>query len=173
MVGKATSMIVFAVVLSACSHGGVITHVSADYNKAMTDVRNEQLLLNIMRASAREPLQFSAMGEIAATIHRDATIGTTLDKLIAGGKNSVANTINFGVNNEPVIKLTPLSNKEFIAGILRPTTPETLKEFTDFGWDPEFMLPLLVAGYQCPGTAYQANSGRTEADVIRANLSPT
>ena len=145
------------------AHSGSITRISADYNRAMADVRNEQLLLNIMRASAREPLQFSAMGEIAATVNWTAGIDTALENFIAGGANAVTQTISLGANNQPVIKLTPLSNKEFIGGILRPTTPETLKQFMDLGWDPEPLLPLLVAGYQCPdGKGFQVNTGRAE-----------
>jgi len=174
MFGKSTFLLALASVLVGCSHAGSIKRVSADYNRAMADVRNEQLLLNVMRASAREPLQFSAMGEIATTVNRTAGVDTALENLIAGGADVVKQTISLGANNQPVIKLTPLSNKEFIGGILRPTTPETVKQFMDLGWDPEFMLPLLVAGYQCPGLdGFQLNTGRAEGDAVRRKLTAT
>ena len=72
MIGKSLCVASLAATLVACSHAGSITRTSADYTQAMATVRNEQLLLNIMRAAAREPLQFSAMGESTrpSTDHR-------------------------------------------------------------------------------------------------------
>ncbi|MEO7655087.1 MAG: hypothetical protein ABIS23_05320 [Sphingomicrobium sp.] len=137
--------------LVGCSHAGSITRTSADYNKAMATVRNEQLLLNIMRAAAREPLQFSAMGEINTTF--DRTVEVDLNNLILHGANAMTQVLKLTGDNKPVVKISPLSNREFISGMLRPTTPETLKQFMDLGWDAEFMLPLLVRGYRCPDAA--------------------
>ena len=159
MFRKSPIALVMASLLGACSHAGAITSISSDYNKAMADVRNQQLLLNIMRSSAREPLQFSAMGEIAATVHRSVGVDTMLNNLVVGGAAAINHSVSLEARNEPVIRIAPLSDKEFTSGILRPTNPETLKQFIDLGWDAEFMLPLIVAGYQCPGGAYQANTG--------------
>ncbi|MEO6224626.1 MAG: hypothetical protein ABIO80_02060 [Sphingomicrobium sp.] len=167
----AIALLTVTSLLGACSHAGVITSLSTDYNKAISDVRNQQLLLNIMRSSAREPLQFSAMGEIAATVHRSIGVDTMLNNLIVGGAAAINHSVNVEARNEPVIKIAPLSDKEFISGILKPTTPETLKDFMELGWDPEFMLPLIVAGYRCPGGEYQANSGKPgEGEAARRAL---
>ena len=160
-----------AALLAGCSHAGSITHLSADYNAAMADVRNQQLLVNILRAAAREPLQFSSMGEVTATVHRSAGIDTTLENIIAGGANAVSHTVSVEASNDPVVSFTPLSNKEFIAGMLKPTTPETLQQFIDHGWDAEFMLPLLVAEYKCPGEPVRRNSGEgSDGDAVRQEL---
>lgn len=160
-----------AACLAGCSHAGSITRLSADYNKAMADVRNEQLLLNILRAAAREPLQFSAMGEVAATVDRTAGIDTTIENLIAGGANAISHSVGLSGGNKPVIKVTPLSNKDFISGMMRQTSPETLKLFMELGWDAEFLLPLVVASYKCPGEAVQRNSGEGSAgDSVRERL---
>jgi hypothetical protein len=150
MLGKSTSLMAAAAVLTACANSASITRTSAAYNKAMADVRNEQMLLNIIRAAAREPLQFSAMGEINTTFDRSATLNSNFNNFIAGGANAVTQALGLTGGNKPTTKLTPLLNKEFIGGILRPTAPETLRQFMDLGWDPEFMLPLLVARYRCP-----------------------
>ena len=151
MSGGYSKIVVLTCLLSACTHTGSITRTSAAYNKAMADVRNEQLLLNIIRAAVREPLQFSAMGEITTTFDRSAGLDSNFNNFIAGGADAVTQVLKLGGGNKPVVKITPLSNKEFIAGMLQPTTPETLKRFMDLGWDAEFMLPLLIRGYRCPG----------------------
>lgn len=148
MFGRSVCVASLVAALGGCSHAGSITRTSADYNKAMASVRNEQLLLNMMRAAAREPLQFSAMGEINTTFDRSAELD--LNNLILRGANAMTQVLKLTGDNKPVVKITPLSNREFISGMLRPTTPETLKQFMDLGWDAEFMLPLLVRGYRCP-----------------------
>lgn len=171
MSGRFPIALMIAALLAGCSNRGVITTMSSDYNKAMADVRNQQLLLNIMRSSAREPLQFSAMGEIAATVHRSIGVDTVLNNLIVGTAAAAINhSVTLEARNEPVIRIAPLSDKEFTSGILRPTNPEIVKQFIDLGWDAEFMLPLIVAGYRCPGGAYQANTGKAGSgdDVRRA-----
>lgn len=151
MSGKSLCVAAAAAALCGCSHAGSITRTSADYNKAMASVRNEQLLLNIMRAAAREPLQFSAMGEINTTFDRTSELD--LNNLILRGANAMTQVVKLSGGNKPVVKINPLSNRDFISGMLRPTTPETLRQFMELGWDAEFMLPLLVRGYRCPGDA--------------------
>ena len=172
MAGRFPVALMLVSLLAACSHRGAITTLSSDYNKAMADVRNQQLLLNIMRSSAREPLQFSAMGEIAATVHRSVGVDTVLNNLIVGTAAAAINhSVTLEARNEPVIRIAPLSDKEFTSGILRPTNPETMKQFIDLGWDAEFMLPLIVAGYRCPGGAYLANTGKAgSGDAVRRAL---
>ncbi len=172
MSGKFPVALMMASLLAACSHGGTITAISSDYNKAMADVRNQQLLLNIMRSSAREPLQFSAMGEVAATVHRSIGVDTVLNNLIVGTAAAAINhSVTLEARNEPVIRIAPLSDKEFTSGILQPTNPQTMKQFIDLGWDGEFMLPLIVAGYRCPGGEYQVNSGKAgSGDAVRQAL---
>ena len=151
MFGRSARVLGLVAALGGCSHAGSITRTSADYNKAMATVRNEQLLLNIMRAASREPLQFSAMGEINTTF--DRTVELDLNNLILRGANAMTQVLKLTGDNKPVVKISPLSNREFISGMLRPTNPETLKQFMDLGWDAEFMLPLLVRGYRCPNAA--------------------
>lgn len=171
MSGKFPIVLMMTSLLAACSHAGAITSISTDYNKAMADVRNQQLLLNVMRSAAREPLQFSQLGEVAATVHRSIGVDTALNDLIVGTTAAINHSVSLEARNEPVIRVAPLSDKEFTTGILKPTSPETLKEFLDLGWDAEFMLPLLVQGYRCPGGQYQENSGKPGVgDAVRQAL---
>lgn len=171
MSGRFPIVLMMTSMLAACSHAGAITTLSGDYNKAFADVRNQLILLNVIRSSAREPLQFSSLGEILATVHRSAGVDTALNNLIVGSTAAINHSVSLEARNEPVIRIAPMSDKDFIGGILKATKPETLKEFIDQGWDPEFLLPLIVAGYQCPGGTYQVNSGKPGAgEAVRTAL---
>lgn len=156
--------------LAGCSHAGSVSRAAIDYNRAMADARNEQLLINILRAGAREPLQFSALAEINASVNRTVGIDTVASNLITGGRDMISPTVKLGASTVPTMKIQPLSNKEFTEGILRPIAPETLHLFINQGWDTEFLLPLVIAGYRCPGDAKITSNPGSAADDLRDEL---
>ena len=152
-------MLVCAAALGGCAHTTPIGRIADDDNRAIANSRQEQLLLNILRSSAREPLQFSAVGEIATTVKDSLGLDTAATNLIAGGKNLISPTLKLGGEATPVVKVTPLSSKEFTDAILRPISPEVVSLFLKQGWDAEFLLPLIVSSYRCPGGELQRNAG--------------
>ena len=155
-----------ALALAACSHAGNVGAIATDYNRAIARARSEQILLNVLRASGREPLQFTAFGEIAATVNRTVGIDTVAANLITGGRDAISPTLRLGGSVVPIVRIAPLANQEFINGLLRPITPDALGLFASQGWDSEFLLPLVVSEYQCPTGAVQ-NAG---LETVRANL---
>lgn len=157
--------------LAGCSHAGQVSRVATDFNRAMAQTRNEQTLLNIVRASAREPLQFTSIGEVTATVNRTVGIDTVATNLITGGRDAISPTLRLNASTVPVLRMAPLANKDFVEGLLKPTTPETLSNFIGQGWDADFLLPLLVGSYQCGATPV-VNSGEPgEGDDVRRRLS--
>jgi len=147
--------------LGACSHAGSVSALATDYNGAIARARSEQVLLNILRASAREPLQFTAVGEISATVNRSFGIDTVAANLIAGGRDAITPSVRFSGSTNPLVKIAPLSSREFTDGFLRPITPEALNLFISQGWDGEFLLPLVVGSVTCNGRRV-INTGDSE-----------
>jgi hypothetical protein len=80
--------------LGACSHAGNVSAMATDYNRAIANARSEQVLLNVLRASGREPLQFTAVGEITATVNRTIGIDTVAANLLAGGRNAISASLS-------------------------------------------------------------------------------
>jgi hypothetical protein len=159
---RSSTVLAAAGLLAACSHAGSVSRVATDYNRAFADARNEQLLINILRAGAREPLMFSAPAEINASVNRTAGLDTVASNLITGGRDAISPTLRLGGSVIPTVKIAPLSNKEFTEGLLQPITPERLHLFINQGWDAEFLLPLVVDSYRCPGEErIRDNSGET------------
>src|SRR5579875_2391052 len=66
--------------LMGCVHGPV-SESALDYNRAIAGARSEELLLNIVRASAREPLQFTSLAEVDGTLSASAGLGTTISNI--------------------------------------------------------------------------------------------
>lgn len=141
-----------AVLAPGCAAIRPAQRVAVDYNRAFAQSRDEILLLNIVRAASREPLQFSTMGNVTGTGRAGGSITSSLANLIGGGTNPF--TVSPGLTlteAHPSLTIIPLSSKEFTEGILRPITPQVLNYFLGQGWDPEFLLPLVVAGVRCSG----------------------
>ena len=154
--------------LGACSHAGSVSRVATDYNRAFAEARDEQLLINILRAGAREPLMFSAPAEVNASVNRTVGLDTVATNLITGGRDAISPTLRLGGSTIPTVKIAPLSNKDFTDGLLQPISPERLHLFLSQGWDAEFLLPLVVQSYKCPGeTQVHLNSGEDGAAVAR------
>lgn len=121
------------------------------YNRAFAQSRNEMLLLNVLRAAAREPLQFSAMGTVSGDMTGGAQIEIPFTNIIAGGADSISPTLTINGEANPSITIVPLANKEFVSGILTPLGLDDIQLFLHSGWDAEFLLPLIVGGVICPG----------------------
>jgi hypothetical protein len=161
---------VSSLALAACSHAGNVGAMSTDYNRAIATARSEQILLNVVRASAREPLQFTVIGEITATVSRTVGIDTVATNLIAGGRNAISPTLSLGGGTTPIVRISPLSSQDFANGFLRPITPEVLHLFISQGWDGEFLLPLVVGSYTCNGRRFDNVGDSEEGARIRDRL---
>jgi hypothetical protein len=163
---KAKILVSAAAVLAAgCSHSSTVSEIATDYNRAMATSRDEQLLINVLRASGREPLMFSAIGEVTGSAQDKLTLQTAATNLLAGGKDMITPTLGLEGSSGPTVKVTPLSSKEFTEGILKPIKPETLNYFINQGWDEEFLLPLVLASYRCADGASDSLNGPDAAMV--------
>jgi hypothetical protein len=155
---------ILAPAMGGCSHAGSVSAAATDYNRAIARAHNEQILLNVLRASSREPLQFNAFSEIAVSVGRSIGIDTVASNLIAGGRDAISPTVRLGGSGGPIVRIAPLSSQAFTDGFLRPITPEVLNLFISQGWDGEFLLPLVVGSYTCNGVRF-VNTGDGQGGV--------
>jgi hypothetical protein len=146
----AAAVLAFGTFLPGCAATTTTSKVAVDYNRIFAQSRNELLVTNILRASAREPMQFSTMGTVTGGVRNTGSLTIPFTNLI-GGKDgltiSPSTTLNDGIN--PQVTIVPLGDKEFTEGILKPVSLDTLSYFFNQGWDPELILPLVVGGVVC------------------------
>lgn len=145
--------------LAGCAATQSTEQVVLRYNRAFAQSRNEVLLLNILRASAREPLQFSAMGTVSGSIGNGGEISIPFTNILVGGQDSISPTLRITDAVNPSISIAPLAYKEFVSGILGPVEIDDLRLFIHSGWDAEFLLPLVVGGVVCGDGRMLLNSG--------------
>lgn len=153
----------FGLTVSACAATTPTSKVAVDYNRIFAKARNEVLITNILRASAREPLQFSAMGSVTGGVRNTGSLSLSVPSLIGGATIlSPELTVNEGIN--PTVSIVPLSNKEFTEGIMKPVTLDEINYFINQGWDQELILELVVGGIVCPDGKVVFSRGEQGAD---------
>src|SRR5205823_1224423 len=102
------------------------------YNGIFAKSRDEVLVTNILRASAREPLQFSTMGTVTGGVSPTGQVELPFSHIFA--KDGLKLTLKDEIN--PAVTIVPLADKDFTASILNPVSLSTMNYFLNQGWDP-------------------------------------
>src|SRR5436309_8974651 len=105
----AATVLAFGTCLTGCAATTTTNKVAVDYNRIFASSRDEVLVNNILRASAREPLQFSTMGTVTGGVRNSGSITIPFTNLIGGKEGltiSPSGTLNDGIN--PAVTIVPL-----------------------------------------------------------------
>ena len=148
--------------LAGCAAVQSTEQVVSRYNQAFANSRNEMLVLNVLRSAAREPLQFSTMGNVTGQVGNGGQITIPFTNLIGGGATVVSPSLQITDAVNPTITIVPLGAREFANAVLTPIDAEAIQLFLHSGWDAEFLLPLIVGGVVCPDGRLLLNSGEYE-----------
>jgi hypothetical protein len=158
--GARIVLVVCSALMTACC--AMVDTVDGRYNqinRSSEKARNESILLNIVRASRRVPLNFVAISRVSGStsatmggglpnfIVGPYAIGTALDKL---GPNLTRdaiinnNTLNASTNASNSFDLSLLESKDFYAGLLSPVDLPTLNFFIHQGYSHELLYWLFA-----------------------------
>lgn len=144
---KSLAVLTLLLLASACATPKSARVAAVDYNRAFAAARNEVLLLNILRASVREPLQFSHISQVSGSV--DTTTTVTLPFGFAIGEDPTFEPeVSFETSN-PDITIVPSETKEFVAGINRPIPIELVDNLTAQNVGRGALLSLVFGGFQC------------------------
>jgi hypothetical protein len=140
-----------ALSLGGCSDMVDFSSWSSGYDKAIERSHNENMLLNMVRASQNQPLHFTTVavvrgnGQISPSFNILGTLpfrrftdfarnGAELSSV--GPSLSVSGGFNFD--------MASLDNAEFIAGLLTPIRPATVNYYVGQGIPRELLFNLLI-----------------------------
>jgi hypothetical protein len=137
------------VVAGGCSSSAVIdsaVHVDRfEFNQAIVQSWNEQLLLNLVRLRYRDNPLFLDMGSVI-TSYAFKTSGSVDGGFLWGG----ANVQNLGLKvggeytTAPTLTYTPLQGEAYGTRLLSPIKPGLLLYLSQSGWSLERLLTLCV-----------------------------
>lgn len=134
---------------------------AVDYNRALARARDEITVLNVLRASERQPLLFSTISGVQGSMKSGASIKIPFTNIIAGGTNSISPEVTITGRN-PIVSITPLATKEFVQGMSRPIDAQLIEDLLAQGWRKEIVLPLAIGGVVCASGDGSAAQGADE-----------
>ena len=138
----------FAITAFVSSCGSIIgpeklEHERQDFNLALQQTNDEQMLLNLVRMKYRDTTMFLEVGAIASQY-------TLIGNVTASGSltNNFSNSIGLGSKIEyqekPTISYTPLHGQKFITRLLSQVSPQTINLLFKSGWSVERLFALCV-----------------------------
>jgi hypothetical protein len=115
----------FAAGLSSCLSPMALDHLAIAYNESSADVMSRQLLLNIARARFNQPIYFSGISNIAATLNFQVNAGATPP--FTGNSGTTLMPIFGGSASEnPTISIVPMEGEQFTQRLLTPLSEDKL-----------------------------------------------
>lgn len=116
------------------------------YNHAVAESWNQQLLLNIIRLHYRDTPVFLKTDQIVAgyTFERSASVGLEAIPGVLGLIDQASASVGGTLEERPTVTLSPLNDMEFTGRLLSPIPPETLLLMAASGWQIERVMICCV-----------------------------
>jgi hypothetical protein len=131
--------------LSGCMLADAFSDRVIEYNLQAEQAQEQELLLNIVRASLRRPMQFTGLQEI--TGNAQATGSGTFS--VPFGHHPRPNPGTFGLTSSfsggPQFQVPVFDTQEFYQGILAPITLDVFDYYLQQGFPRELLYDLFVA----------------------------
>jgi hypothetical protein len=119
-----------------------------EYDRTVSQVEAELLLLNIARARHHRPVHFTAVSSVAATFDFRVNAGV-LGRISRGplSEDSLVD-LNYGaeVAENPTVTIVPIAGEEFTKRILRPLEESHFDFLAHQGFDINMILRLMARG---------------------------
>lgn len=138
-------------VLSACAHPNrPVSPIESDtlaYSSAISDSRQEQLLMNIVRLRYNDPVTFVDAERITTTENTQIN-GMLASALALGGQNldEVLNgNVGTNMSSQPSIAYSALRGSDYAQQILQPLPPATIFLMSQSGWSVERLMLCCVS----------------------------
>lgn len=146
---KASMLLALAVAtLAACATNYGARGVAPsgyDYNNAIAQSKDEQLLLNIVRLRYRDTVVFMDIGSV--TTQRQYTAGVSAENMLPFNGLKDGSTLlipNATYSETPTISYAPLKGSEFARNLLSPISADTIVLLANSGWSIERLLTCCV-----------------------------
>ncbi len=132
------------VLLSGCVGPAALKGGRSQYNKAVHDSENQELLLNLVRVRYREPVQFLQIGAINSRfdVSASAMFGGNFPE--SSVRNTYTPRVDLGYTESPTLTFNPVLGAEFAQQTQREMPLVDLVLLLRSGWNLMRVMPLVV-----------------------------
>jgi hypothetical protein len=128
------------VALTGCAIVDQYSGRAVGYNLEAEQALDQGLLLNVVRASLRRPMQFTSVQSISGTASISSTATFTVPFVPGAGSSAFAPSISGG----PTFAVPVLDTKEFYQGVMTPISSQLLDFFIHEEFPREELFTLFV-----------------------------
>jgi len=120
-----------------------------EYDRTVSYVEADLLLLNIARARYHRPVHFTGVSSVAATFNfrTDAGIRGGIGHAVDPSEYPLGLEYGVSVAENPTITIIPITGEEFTRRILHPINESTLRSLTYQGYELNMLLRLMARGF--------------------------
>ena len=144
-------LIAFAAGCAQTRGPNLVINSHLDYNKAVSQVLKEELLLNVVRRRYMEAPQFLNVSSISTNFETTASIGAAGSFDDIGDADIFSSSVDAGVtfSDSPTVTITPLQGEAIARQLHEPLSPSTV-------------VDLVKSGYSLDGALRHARRGRQQ-----------
>lgn len=137
--------ICFMLLLTGCmSMGPRSIHTTrADYNMAIQQTNEQELLLNLVRLKYRDSIYFLNVEKVAASLEFNREMGASATVPEKGFNSYTIGAAKVGLVEKPTIFYSPLDGERFTRQMMSVLHPEILVLLANSGWSLERLMALM------------------------------
>src|SRR5262245_41494702 len=134
--------------LSGCLSPIAIHRAVIEYDRTVSYVEADLLLLNIARARHHRPVHFTAVSSVAATFdfRTNAGIRGGFGSVTAPRERPLTLEYSASIAENPTITIVPITGEEFTKRVLRPLDEDKFEFLVRQGYDINMILRLMARG---------------------------
>ena len=142
--GIAAMLLTAACGISACAIVDSYGDRAVQYNLEAEQVQDQDILLNVVRASKRRPLEFSGVQTVSGNASATGTVSLSLPIWQNSARTPTTLTPGGTVSGGPTFTVGVLDTQEFYQGMLTPIPMSTIDLFAGRGLSRILLLDLFI-----------------------------
>jgi hypothetical protein len=143
---------------------------SINFNDALQDLDNRQVLLNAVRASKRYPPYFTSISQINATGELDGSQLNLTVPFGPVGHNAFSAGPMIKAGTGLTVSTNPLDTQDFYEGYMAPVKTSQIGYYLDYGWPPQLIYHTFFREVDLPKDIVEGIKYVT-VDLINKNKS--
>jgi hypothetical protein len=135
-------------ILAGCLSPIAMHRAVIEYDRTVSYVEADLLLLNIARARHHRPVHFTAVSSVAATFdfRTSAGISGGIGRAVDPDQRPINLEYAASVAENPTITIVPITGEEFTKRVLRPLDEDKVEFLVHQGYDINMVLRLMARG---------------------------
>jgi len=146
----ATTLILVSQIIGCANTRGpeLVVNSHIDYNKAVSHVLKEELLLNVVRRRYMEAPQFVSISSISSSFSTSTSVGADGSVADLGDDNVFGSSIdaNVAFSDSPTITITPRQGEDIAKQLHSPLSVSVVTDLVSAGYPVPGVLNMLVEG---------------------------